>query len=57
MGSRRPLPVIETTDSFSDLLRVTYRLESTEVDQLRAALTDAALPSTTSSPQDPRHPS
>jgi len=57
MSSRRPLPVIETTDSFSDLLRVTYRLESTEVDQLRAALTHAALPSTTSSPQDPRHPS
>jgi uncharacterized membrane protein len=46
-----PLPVIETTDSFSDLPRFTYRLDPAEHEHLRVALTDAGLPSTTLVPR------
>jgi uncharacterized membrane protein len=46
-----PLPVIETTDSFGDLPRFTYRLDPAELDQVQAALTRAGLPSTTLVPR------
>ena len=46
-----PLPVIETTDSFGDLPRFTYRLDPGEVDQVQAALTHAGLPTTTLTPR------
>jgi len=46
-----PLPVIETTDSFSDLPRFTYRLDPTELDRLQAALAQAGLASSTLVPR------
>jgi hypothetical protein len=46
-----PLPVIETADSFSDLPRFTYRLDPVELEDVRAALTEAGLPSSTLVPR------
>jgi uncharacterized membrane protein len=41
-----PLPVVETADRLGgDLPRFTYRLDPTELDQVRAALAEAGLPS------------
>jgi hypothetical protein len=40
-----PLPVIQTTDSFGDLPRFTYRLNPAELEGVRAALAEAGLPS------------
>jgi uncharacterized membrane protein len=46
-----PLPVIETADSFGDLPRFTYRLDPVELEDVRAALTEAGLPSSTLVPR------
>jgi uncharacterized membrane protein len=49
-----PLPVAETADRFGDLLRFIYRLDEAELEQLRAALTGAGLPSSTLVPRRAR---
>jgi len=46
-----PLPVIETADSFGDLPRFTYRLDSAELERLQAALAQADLVSSTLVPR------
>jgi hypothetical protein len=46
-----PLPVIETTDSFGDLPRFTYRLDPAELERVRAALAKAGLSSSTLIPR------
>jgi uncharacterized membrane protein len=46
-----PLPVIETADRLGDLPRFTYRLDSAELESVRAALTDVGLPSSTLVPR------
>ena len=50
-GHGDPLPVIETADSFDDLPRFTYRLDLVELEDVRAALTEAGLPSSTLVPR------
>jgi hypothetical protein len=49
-----PLPVAETADRFGDLLRFIYRLDQAELEQLRAALTRAGLPSSALVPRRAR---
>jgi uncharacterized membrane protein len=49
-----PLPVAETADRFGDLLRFIYRLDEAELEQLRAALTGAGLPSSALVPRRAR---
>jgi uncharacterized membrane protein len=49
-----PLPVAETADRFGDLLRFIYRLDPAELEQLRAALTGAGLPSSSLVPRRAR---
>jgi uncharacterized membrane protein len=46
-----PLPVIETTDSFGDLPRFTYRLDPAELARVRAALAEAGLSGSTLIPR------
>jgi hypothetical protein len=46
-----PTPVIETTDSLGDLPRFTYRLDSTELEQIRSALAEAGLSSSSLVPR------
>jgi uncharacterized membrane protein len=46
-----PTPVIETSDSFGELPRFTYRLNQAELERVRAALTEAGLVSSTLVPR------
>jgi uncharacterized membrane protein len=46
-----PLPVIETADRLGDLPRFTYRLDSAELEGVRAALTDVGMASSTLVPR------
>jgi uncharacterized membrane protein len=46
-----PLPVIETTDSFGDLPRFTYRLDPSELERVRALLAEAGLAGSTFVPR------
>jgi hypothetical protein len=46
-----PLPVIETADSLADLPRFTYRLNPAELQEVRAALAQAGLASSTLVPR------
>jgi uncharacterized membrane protein len=48
---RDPVPVIETTDRLGDLPRFTYRLDPAELEQVRAALTEAGLSSSSLVPR------
>jgi uncharacterized membrane protein len=49
-----PEPVMETTDSFDGLPRVTYRLDAGELDHLRAALARGGLAGATLTPRRSR---
>jgi uncharacterized membrane protein len=49
-----PEPVVETTDSFDGLPRVTYRLDAGELDHLRAALARGGLAGATLTPRRSR---
>ena len=49
-----PLPVVETTDSFSDLPRLTYRLDPAEIEAVRATLAEASLAGSVLVPRRPR---
>ena len=49
-----PTPVIETADSLGDLPRFTYRLDPAELEQVRAALAEAGLPTGTLVPRRTR---
>src|SRR5829696_4841029 len=49
-----PTPVIETTDSLGDLPRFTYRLDPAELEQVRAALAEAGLSSSSLVPRRTR---
>jgi hypothetical protein len=46
-----PTPVIETVDSLGDMPRFTYRLDPAEVDQVRTALAEARLSSSSLVPR------
>ena len=49
-----PLPVVETTDSFSYLPRLTYRLDPAEIEAVRATLAEASLAGSVLVPRRPR---
>jgi uncharacterized membrane protein len=46
-----PTPVVETSDSFGDLPRFTYRLDQAELERVRALLAEAGLASSTLVPR------
>jgi len=46
-----PTPVLQTGDSFGDLPRFTYRLDSAEFEQVRALLAEVGLTGSTLVPR------